>query len=214
LIPIDGELNQHIVGFIEVIAESAPEHRQPATVSLLGLSELSPEATMNGDGKQSQGGGWLLWVGVGMYALSSALSLVFSEGLRFGDHPGSDIPWYFIRQDYIDGIVMGVGWLTCLLVGLAFWKQHKSNAGILIAQTAIWFSIPVWRAFVITLRSDHVLSPILAKTTWSSFEAYENDPLFWRGWEAFFIIALLAAATTFILGVLKKRRAGRDAQGA
>jgi hypothetical protein len=186
----------------------------PVTVSLLGLNELSPEATMKDGGKRSQDGGWLLWIGVGMYALSSALSLVFSESLSLGDHPGSDIPWYFIQRDYVHGIVMGVGGLSCVLVGLAFWKLYKSNASILIAQSVIWFGSPAWQACVIALRSDHVLSPTLAKTVWSSFKAYEDDPLFWRGWEVLLTAAILITATQLILYALERRRAGRGAQGA
>lgn len=170
---------------------------------------------MNGNGNRSQdSGGWLLWIGVGMYALSCVLSLVFSESLSLGDSPGSNIPWYFIRRDYVEGIVMGVGGLSCVLVGLAFWRLYKSNAGILIAQSIIWFGTSVWRAFVIALRSDHVLSPTLAKTAWSSFKAYEDDPLFWRGWTVLFTAAMLLTATWLILYVLERRRARRVAQGA
>ncbi len=168
---------------------------------------------MNDDGTRSQDGGWLLWIGVGMYALFSFLSLGFSESLSFGDGPGSAIPWYFIRQDYIYGIFMGVGLLSCVLVGLAFWRRYKSNAGTLIAQSVIWFGYPAWRAFVIALRSDHVLSPTLAKTAWPSFEAYEEDPLFWRGWKVLVAIGILTMVTWFILYVLKRRRANRIAQG-
>jgi hypothetical protein len=111
-----------------------------------------------------------VWLGV--YALANALGLAFVRRLRLVDPPGSEIPWYFIRQDYVLGIVMGIGGLACILLGLAFLKLYKSNARLLIAQGVIWFGFPAWKAFVIVLRSDHVLSPTLARTSWPSFEAY------------------------------------------
>jgi len=167
---------------------------------------------MNDDGKRSQGGGWLIWVGLGMYALSGELGLAFARSLSFGDYPGSDIPWYFIRRDYILGIVMGIGGLTCILLGLAFLKLYRSNAKILIAQSFIWFGYPAWKAAVIALRSDHVLSLTRARTAWSSFEAYERDPWIWRGFEALVIAGLLALAISLGLRILERRRAARVAR--
>ncbi len=169
---------------------------------------------MNDDGKRSQDGGWLFWIVIGMYTLSSVLGLAFSKSLSLGDYPGGDIPWHSIRRDYIYGIVMGVGGLSCVLVGLAFWRLYKSNAGILIAQSVLFFGYPTWQACVIALRCDHVLSPTLARTAWSSFEAYDEDPLFWRGWTVLFTAAMLVTATWLIHVVLERRRARRVAQGA
>lgn len=168
---------------------------------------------MNDGGHRSQGGGWLLWVWVGIYALASALGLALTRRLRFGDHPGSEIPWYFIRQDYVIGIVMGIGGLSCLLLGLAFLQRYRSNARILIAQSFIWFGVPAWKAFVIALRSDHVLSPALARTSWPSFEAYYGDPLIWGGYDALFVAGMLALVIVLVRK-FRERRAARIAQGA
>lgn len=159
-------------------------------------------------------GGWLLWAWVGIYALASALGLIFTRSLSFGDQPGSKIPWYFIRQDYILGIVMGIGGLACLLLGLAFLKRYRSNARILIAQSVIWFSVPAWKAFVIALRSDHVLSPALARTSWPTFEAYYGDPLIGGALDIFLFVAMVAVVIVLARMILERRRAARTAQGA
>lgn len=137
---------------------------------------------MDGDAKRLLSGAWLPVVGVIAYALAGELSRYAFE--RFGfpsDRPGDNPPWYFIRQDYIDGIVMGSIGLLCILIGVLALRRFRVFAGMLIWQTLIWFGGSVWQAMIIVLRSDHVMDPSAASTAWSSFDAYIADPLYWRG---------------------------------
>jgi hypothetical protein len=152
---------------------------------------------MDGDTKRLLTGVWLLAVGVIAYALAGELSHYAFE--RFGfpsDHPGDSPPWYFIRQDYIDGIVMGGIGLLCILVGVLALRRFRVFAEMLIWQTLLWFGGSVWQAVIILMRSDHVMDPALASTTWQSFDAYIADPLYWRGKMVLYLLVGIVVLAT------------------
>lgn len=152
---------------------------------------------MDDDVKKSLTGLWLPALGVLAYALAGELS--HAAWQRFGvpaDRPGDSPPWYFIRQDYIDGIVMGAIGLVCVLIGLLALRRFRIYAGMLIWQSLLWFGGPAWQSMIILRRSDHVLDPASATTTWQSFDAYISDSLYWRGKVVIFLVVLLVAIAT------------------
>jgi hypothetical protein len=130
-----------------------------------------------------------------LYALASWLSLHFAETLKFPeDSPGGAPPWYFIRQDAIQGLCFIPYLAACVGIGLAAIKNRMPGGGTLVWFGVIWSAAPVWRLGVIYLRSDHIFDPARARTAWATFESYIGDPLQW-GWIIFLVIGgLLQAA--------------------
>jgi len=63
----------------------------------------------------------------------------------------------------------------------------------------IGFGDPVWRAFVILLRTDHVMDAASAATVWPTFEAYVAEPLLWYGRAVLLVLMLLVAAASVLL---------------
>src|SRR5262245_17634857 len=104
-------------------------------------------------------GFWLPAVGVAAYYAAGELYFYLVERLGFPDRPGDNPPWYFIRRDYVQGLTMGSLGALCLLLGLLFLRRYPIFGGMLAWQSVIWFGGPAWLALVITLRTDHVLSP-------------------------------------------------------
>jgi hypothetical protein len=124
--------------------------------------------------------------------------------LNIPANPGSDVPWYFIRQDFVEGTTMACLGAVCVVIGLFSLKRYPIYASMLIWQTLIWFGGPVWKAIVIMMRTDHPLDPVEAKASWSTFNAYSNDPIFWYGEIVTYVIALLIALSPYMIA---KRRA-------
>jgi hypothetical protein len=152
---------------------------------------------MDGDAKRLLSGAWIPVLGIIAYSAGNSLSLSLWQ--RFGfpsDRPGDSPPWYFIRQDYIEGIVMGGIGLLCILIGVLALRRFRLFAGMLVWQTLIWFGHSAWQALVIVLRSDHVMEPSAASTAWPSFDAYIADPLLWPGQIAIYLLAALVCFAT------------------
>lgn len=140
----------------------------------------------------------ILFVGVVLYALATWLSVELAATYRFpSDAPGDEPPWYFIRQDAIDGVCYLLYFLSCLAVGV--WASRKKIAGgmDLVLFSLIWSASHIWTLFLILLRSDDIFDPARARTSWPTFASYHGDPLQW-GW----ILILLALV---VIRLLKRR---------
>ncbi|MEA2561381.1 MAG: hypothetical protein QOH06_2885 [Acidobacteriota bacterium] len=125
---------------------------------------------------------WILWVGVVLYALFLWLSADLAERFQIpSDSPGDGPPWYFIRRDAIHGLCLLGYLLSCTAIGaVAMWKKIRGGA-MLIWFGLIWSIGNVWETMVIFLKSDHIFDPANARTSWTTFESYMDDPLRW-GW--------------------------------
>ena len=143
-------------------------------------------------------GAWLPALGVAAYALAGNMSLSL---FRLSDHgrPGDQPPWYFIRQDYIDGLVMGGMGLLCVVIGLLLMKRYPIWGGMLAWQSVTWFGGPAWKAFVIALRCDNVLNSAAATTEWQTFDAFMAEPLRVHGYTITFILMLVIFAASIFM---------------
>ena len=141
---------------------------------------------------------WLLWVGVALYALFSWLGLSLSQRFQLpSDSPGGEPPWYFIRNDAIQGLSMLAYFLSCAAIGLLAMRKKMQGGAMLIWFSLIWSCAPMWQMMMIFLRSDHVFDPVNARTAWPTFDSYASDPHRW-GW--------LLILVTLVLFVLRARR--------
>lgn len=143
-------------------------------------------------------GVWLPALGLAAYALAGSVSLRLFQLSDHG-HPGDQPPWYFIRQDYINGLVMGSLGLLCLAIGLLYIRRYPIWAGMLAWQSVTSFGKPAWDAWVIILRCDNVMDPVAATTQWATFDAYLAEPLRWQGFLVTILLAFgIAAASIFL----------------
>jgi integral membrane sensor domain MASE1 len=143
-------------------------------------------------------GAWLPALGVAAYALAGRMGMslfLLSDHGRPGDQP----PWYFIRQDYIDGLVMGSMGLLCVVIGLLFMKRYPIWGGMLAWQSVTWFGGPAWDAFIIALRCDNVLNSAAATTEWQTFEAFMAEPMRVHGYTITFILAMVILAASIFM---------------
>src|SRR5260221_1874316 len=53
-------------------------------------------------------------------------------------YPGSDPPWYFIRQDFFRGVGSLVGVVAILLILAVTWRRYAVTNWILLAMVALW----------------------------------------------------------------------------
>ena len=143
-------------------------------------------------------GAWLPALGVAAYALAGNMSLSL---FRLSDHgrPGDQPPWYFIRQDYIDGLVMGGMGLLCVVIGLLLMKRYPIWGGMLAWQSVTSFGIPAWDAFIIALRCDNVLNSAAATTEWQTFDAFIAEPMRTQGSAITFALAMVILAASIFL---------------
>ena len=162
---------------------------------------------MDNNWKRALSGFWLPVMGGAAYALATRLSLYFFDQLYFPANPSSQIPWYFIRTDLVNGLTMGCIGSVCILIGLLNIKRYPVYGSMLIWQTLIWFGGSAWKAMVILMRTDHPMNPFTAKTVWPDFTSYANDPIFGYGE----VVSLLGALIFIIVPykILKRRAAER-----
>ncbi|MEA2558776.1 MAG: hypothetical protein QOH06_280 [Acidobacteriota bacterium] len=131
----------------------------------------------------------LVALAVVFYALCGMLSVSFTRQLSFSDSPGLEPPWYFIRQDAINGLCMLLYLVLCLAIGtLAIRKRWPGGAGMVLFGI-IWSSASVWQLALIYLKSDDIFDPVAARTSWPTFDSYIEDPLRW-GWLLLFLFAI------------------------
>ena len=151
-------------------------------------------------------GWWVMVLYVVIYILCTNLSIYFSQMLEIpSGSPGITPPWYFIRRDFIEGICMMFGAILCLTIGSLTWKSYKIYAGIGIWFTLLWYGPNIWKTFVISIRTDHLFDPTLARTSWADFKAYLNDPFIRVGQNVILVAVLL-------LGFLARRILGASTQ--
>ncbi len=136
---------------------------------------------------------WSFWVGMSLYVLGLFLSRYLERHVRLGAGVGDDPPWYFIREHYINGLVMAAFGLLSVLPLLRYWNRSRDLSLMHLIMSLSLFGIPAWDAFVIALRSDHVLDRALARTDWATFDSFQNDPLRWGGGILLIVVLLVAA---------------------
>jgi hypothetical protein len=120
---------------------------------------------------------WILFLGVMLYTLFTWLSVDLSQRFQFpSDSHGDEPPWYFIRRDAIYGLCLLGYFLSCVAIGAVAMRKKIEGGAMLIWFGLICSFVPIWRMMIIFLRSDHVFDPANARTSWTTFDSYIDDP--------------------------------------
>jgi hypothetical protein len=137
-----------------------------------------------------------------LYALFLWLSTNLAQRVTIPSDLSADgPPWYFIRRDAVHGLCLLGYLLTCTAIGAVAMRKKIRGGAMLIWFGLIWSIANVWEVLIIFLKSDHVFDRAHARTSWTTFDSYLNDPLRW-GW---LVIALAA-----VLWVTWLRRESSD----
>lgn len=123
------------------------------------------------------------------YALCGVLSLYFTKQLMFSDLPGGDVPWYFIRQDAIEGMCLLLYLVLCLTLGTLAIRKRWPGGAAMVFLGIVWSVGPIWQLGLIYLKSDDIFDPVAARTSWLTFDSYVNDPMRW-GWLLLLLLAI------------------------
>lgn len=138
-------------------------------------------------------GAWLMLFGVLCYSGSLELGLSLSQKYSLADYPGANPPWYFIRQDAIQGAVALAGLALTLAVAWMFRRKYPMYATMLAALNVISMSGSAWRALVIFARCPHLMDPTRAVSAWPTFDAYLGDRVILAGQVAGWVAGMLIA---------------------
>jgi hypothetical protein len=114
---------------------------------------------------------------LGLYASAN-----FASRWAFGSFWASkaeltgDPPWYFIGQDFVNGLVSFVALILALL--MAFWTRRRYAMGSWMAawMGVLWLGYPAAQMCHILLRTTHIWDPGAAVSRWRTFGDYARDP--------------------------------------
>lgn len=93
-----------------------------------------------------------------------------------GGSPGDAPPWYFITQDFAQGICSGGALVLSLLVAAVMWRRWPSHAVMLVWMPLLWLGQDVARSWIIHQACPGLLDGQRSTTRWPTFQSYLDDP--------------------------------------
>lgn len=116
--------------------------------------------------------------------------IIYVAGLHAGQYygqkafvpsqgPGSNPPFYFIRNDYISGIFLGASELLILIVAGLSWKRYPIYARMVLWMGILWTGGSIVKSVIIAFHTTNILSPLLSESLWQTFNDYLHDPVIW-----------------------------------
>ncbi len=121
--------------------------------------------------KQKSGEGKWRWAVFLAIYFASGVSGLFLPRL-FGApsaYPGSDPPWYFIRQDFFQGLGHLVGMLAMLVIVAATWRRYAFTNCMLLMMVAVWMVPGIVTGIVIYVRCTDLFDYSHAVSAWPTF---------------------------------------------
>lgn len=108
--------------------------------------------------------------------LTFKLEPLIAGALGFpGSIPSGGPPWYFIRDDFVEGIAAFVGLPVFLLAAFAVWRLSRTYAWMLVWMGFLFHADKIVRSAIIYARCPHFLDPARAVSPWATFEDYRSD---------------------------------------
>jgi len=107
-------------------------------------------------------------------------------------YPGSDPPWYFIRQDFFQGIGYIVGMFAVLVILAATWRRYTFSNWLLLGMVALWMVPGIVTGIVIYWRCTDFFDYGRAASAWPTFDAYSRSGVKFVGIPVGFGLGLLS----------------------
>jgi hypothetical protein len=111
-------------------------------------------------------------------------------------YPGSDPPWYFIRQDFFQGLGHLVGALAIVAIVAATWRRYTFTNWMLLMMVAVFMVPGIVTGVVIYMRCTDLFDYSHAISAWPTFAAYSRSGIKFVGIPVGFGLALLCVAPT------------------
>jgi hypothetical protein len=108
-------------------------------------------------------------------------------------YPGSDPPWYFIRQDFFHGVGYLVGVFAMIVILAVTWRRYTFTNWILVSMLAVWMVPGIVTGIVIYCRCTDFFDYDRAVSAWPTFDAYSRSGIGFVGIPVGLGIALLSA---------------------
>ncbi len=93
-----------------------------------------------------------------------------------GGSPGDAPPWYFITQDFAEGICSLAVFLLSLGVAAAIWRWWSGYAGTIIWMSLIYHGGNISRSWIIYKSCPGLLDGQRITSRWPTFDSYLGDP--------------------------------------
>ena len=108
--------------------------------------------------------------------------------------PGSDTPWYFIRQDFFNGVGYLVGMIAMLIILFASWRRYEFTNWLLLMMVAVCMVPGIVTGIVIYWRCTDFFDYGRAVSAWPTYAAYSRSGIQFVGLPVGFGLALLSVA--------------------
>ena len=155
---------------------------------------------------------WWLWVvAVVNYCFSLQLGNWLWKITSPDFDPGANPPWYFIRQDFFQGLAGLAGLAIMLVLLVSTWRRYRWANLPILTITGIWMIPGIVKSALIYSRCVNFFDFKRAISGWPTFESYNPSSV------RFNLIGLLVATGLAVLlfGLnLKPLRAWRNAHAA
>ena len=89
-----------------------------------------------------------------------------------GSYPGSNPPWYFIRQDFFDGLGSLVGIVLVLLILAIPWNRKRFLGSFALPMSCVAMLPRVVTSAVIWYRCSHFFEYEHSKSYWPTSDSY------------------------------------------
>jgi hypothetical protein len=132
-----------------------------------------------------------------------------------GDQPGGDPPWYFIHQDFAQGLCAFCALIFTLTIVAFAWKALHRYAWTMIWMTWMMQGGSVLRSWIIYRSCPGLLEGDSATTSWTTFNSYLHDErvafshaaVLWSG----FLLAIAPPLPGLLKRLFERRSTNKDA---
>ena len=144
--------------------------------------------------------------GIGLYALAVFAALSVYPAFWTSRTMGSDVPWYFMGQAFINGVAAAVALLLCAILGMIAARTVGPAAWHALMPAFLFLCPEFGGGVAVLLHSRRIWAgPDAAESDWLTFADYASGTS--RGQ---FIALAIGAAIVFGLILLARRRAAAD----
>ncbi len=131
---------------------------------------------------------------------------VYDYFFNFNDSPGNKVPWYFIRKDFVQCIMLSLGLIpTIFCAYLCFVKKREEFLAVTLLGY-IWYFPSFGKLIVIIIKTNNIFSKTDATTEWNTFMSYHNDTLINYG---FYTIIAVSLLVSILIGLRNYKKFGK-----
>ena len=134
------------------------------------------------------------FAGVGLYAMAAFAPIVISPFLWTSHTIGSEVPWYFMGNAFIEGVAAAVALLLCAILGTVAARKLGPEVWGTLIPAFFFLSTQLGRGVAVLLHSRRIWAgPPSAESDWLTFTDYASGTSNAQG-------IALACAAAVVLG--------------